>query len=112
MTTMEVREQAMFALGRANDIRVTIAEERRRVGRMSRADGLEAVAAIIEANEHPLSAAKVRHLLLAVKWVGGQKADAYLAIIRAGESRRLRDLTPRQVAALVRALRADARRLR
>lgn len=100
------REQAMRALAGANDIRMHIAGFKRDVAGRNYIDALRVLCETIENASDPLmGAAKVRQLLMAVKWIGPEKSVTYM--LGAGitdRDVRLRDLDKRKRDKLVHVL--------
>lgn len=104
-------QQNIAALDRGNVIRVARAGLRVEVVRQSRASGCDRVADLLDEPPEELLSAAIYDVLLWINRMGRSRARSILAhadewVI--GERRRIRDLTPRQRAAVADYLRASA----
>lgn len=101
MTTIPQHE---LALQSAQIKRLGVAAFRREVAALPANQGARAVAAAIEHKHQDtiIGSARIGHLLRAIKWLGDQKCERCLiaAGVHNGD-KRLRDLTERQIGAVV-----------
>lgn len=107
---MTALTQPQLALELANEVRHRNAVTKIQVARLDRHAGYKAVAEIIDSPDGPGGALQVGQLINAIHRVNDATSGPLL--IRAGvykTSRRVRDLTPRQRAALVTLLNRKAR---
>lgn len=101
---MTATPQHLQALQNANTNRLGVAGFRRHVRALGARHGaLEMARAIETRNDDPvIGSARIGHLLRAIPWLGPQKCDTCLkaAGVHNGD-KRLRDLTERQIGAVV-----------
>lgn len=101
---MTATPQHLLALQTAQTRRLGVAGFRRHVRNLGAREGALAVAYVIETqNQDPvMGSVRIGHLLRAIKWLGTQKSERCLiaAGVHNGD-KRLRDLTERQIGAVV-----------
>src|SRR5439155_15971209 len=81
------------------EVRTGVADFRRETASLERYDAIVTVIDVIESryDDKVLGAAKVRHLLMAIPWIGEGKAHRLLITAQVNNyDKRLRDLTARQ----------------
>jgi hypothetical protein len=96
---MTATTQPMQALVHANEVRTGVADFRRETATLERYDAIVTVIDAIKSryDDKVLGAAKVRHLLMAIPWIGEDKAHRLLITAQVSNyDKRLRDLTARQ----------------
>lgn len=99
-------DQHMHALGIANEMRYAKADLRREIGALPYNDALRQVADLIEGEDAVIGAFRLAEALSACPKLGAISAGRFVRRIGAVTGdRRVRDLTPRQRASLVAALR-------
>jgi hypothetical protein len=102
-----MERQRIGALAIANQYRLSVAAERKRISEMSYWEGREALAEMIETTTDPaLMSGKVAHWLRAVRKIGDVQVARFFKVLEVTDrDRRLRDLTYRQRSLLVDELR-------
>lgn len=98
-TDDRVAQQRTTALRLANEVRCSTAATKRRIAAMPEDDGARIVADGLRGDD--FGAVKIGDLVLAIRWVGAQKAGRLLrAAGIASPDKHVRDLTGRQRLAL------------
>ena len=107
--SLTVGNQKILALARANEVRVGVAGERRRIAYLSYVDGCRLLAEMLADPSEMLLSARIGWLLLSVRGVGRVKVSPLLnrAGVRSWD-RHVRDLSDRQRRLLVEILRESA----
>lgn len=107
---MTMLEQKLSALELANFIRVEIAWVKRELAVLTPASGCEAAAEHLDELDGPLGSCRVIQFLTAIRGVGPSKASMLCRRADVLKSRRLRELSDRQVNALRHELLVQANR--
>jgi hypothetical protein len=110
---VQLRDQRMKALAKANEIRLGQARVRMEIRGLEKRASRRFVADLLEARDPRVQSMSVGQLLTTIQYAGRKKSGRWLRSAGVLNGfRPVRDLTDRQVAVIVEALREDAERMR